>query len=102
MSDQTIDLSAGAVEYTYPRTVTETSGVDITTDQVLVSLGTWDAPAGWVVPDVLDHPAPSTAVAQLLIGASLKPAPGPYYLWTQVSDAPEVVPRRSPGRITIT
>lgn len=102
MSDQTVDVSAGAVEYTFPRTITETTGKDISADQIAVSLGSYDAPGAWVPPDRLTHPTPSSAVVQLLVSNSLGLIVGQsYYLWTKVTESPEVIPRRSPGRVTI-
>jgi len=128
MSDQSIDLSAGAVEFTYPRTITETSGEDISGDPVEVSLGSWTEPGEWVTPDRLTrgtitvleyrtstgktpHGQDGAALAddvllhwvavQLMIGDSVKPADGDYWLWTRISPSPEVVPRRTSGRITI-
>jgi hypothetical protein len=102
MTDQTIDLSAGAIEYTNPRLITEVTGKDITSDQVFVSLAGWEAPGSWVTPDVVTRPTASSVSVALLIGAAFKPAAGDYWLWTRVTDSPEVVPRRSPGRIHIT
>lgn len=130
MSDQTIAVySAGAVENTLPRTIYETSGDDISADPVYVSLGSWTAPGVWVTPDsvtrgtitVADYRArtgqqPETTdgtpladdmllhwVAMTLeIGGALKPLAGYYWLWTKITAAPETVPRRTSGRITIT
>lgn len=103
MSDQQIQLSADAVEYTHPRTVTETTGKDITNDLIAVSLGTYEAPGAWVPPDKLSRPSASSVVVQLLVSNSLGLTIGSsYHLWVRVTDSPEVVPRRSPGRITIT
>ena len=94
---QTIALSAGAIEYTYPLTITEKTGKDISGVTILLSLGTYQAPGDtWQAPDV-DQPGDTTAarVVQLLIGDALKPAAGTYYLWSKVTDAPEVMPRRN-------
>lgn len=109
MTDQTIDLTAGAVEMTLPRTITETSGEDISNDPVVVSLGSWTEPGAWVTPDRLTRGTTEVGdvlqhwvVVQLLIGGTLKPQVGDYWLWTKITDDPEVVPRRTSGRITIT
>lgn len=93
---QTIDLSAGAVEYTYPLTITESTGKDISADTITLSLGTYDAPGQWQAPDT-DPPQDTTSqrVVQLLVGADLKPDLGTYYLWSLVNDGPERVPRRN-------
>jgi hypothetical protein len=121
--DQTINLSAGAVEDTYPRTITETTGEDTSADPVFVALAPWGGALTWVAPSTLTRSTTTVAeynatnpaellalpdatvlhqtTVALLIGDTLKPAPGNFYLWTKVTDAPEVVPRMSPGRITI-
>jgi hypothetical protein len=101
--DQTIRVSAGAVEYCYPRTLTETSGKNISADPVYLTLGTYDAPLSTTpgAPDVITRPSPSTVVAQILISTNPDPNRQHYWVWTKLSDAPEVVWRRSPGRITL-
>jgi hypothetical protein len=128
MIDQTIAVSASEVENTHPRLITELSGADISTAPVQVSLGSYDAPGTWVTPDVLTRGTiaasdflaanpgtelpidPNTGqpvagsvllhwvVVELTIGDALKPAPGHYWLHTNINN--EL--RRSPGRITIT
>lgn len=101
-ASQTIDLSAGAVEYTFPLVIQEQNGKDISADTITLSLGTYDAPGDWQTPDT-DPPQDTTSqrVVQLLVGATLKPSPGTYYLWSSVSDSPEQVPRRN-QKIVIT
>lgn len=102
MSEQTIDLTAGAVEYTWPLTIIESTGKDISADTVQLSLGSYTEPATWQAPDL--DPAQTVAsqrVVQLLVGDTLKPALGSYYLWSQILDDPEIVPRRH-QRINIT
>lgn len=104
---QTIDVSAGAVEYTYPVTITASPKadglpVDISADLVQVSLGGFSEPGSWVNADLTEHPTTAQAVVQLLVGGTLKPAVGTYWLWVKVTDSPEVIPRRSELRITIT
>lgn len=92
---QTIDLTAGAVEYTWPVTITETSGLDITSDEIQVSLGQGDQPSDtWLDPDLDSSPQPNQRVVQLQIGSALKPAPGTYWLWTRILDRGEVIPRK--------
>lgn len=101
---QVIDLSDGAEEYTFPVTITETTGKDISADSIVVALGTATSAGGtWFAPDVLTRPTVSTAVVQVLIGGSSGrvPAAGNYFLWWKVTDTPEIVPRRSPLKITI-
>jgi hypothetical protein len=110
VTDQVIDVyGAGAVEFSFPRTITETSGEDISADPVLVSLGSWTEPGGWVTPDRITRGTTDVGgitqhwvVVQLLIGGDLKPAADNYWLWTKITDSPETVPRRTSGRITIT
>ena len=99
---QTIAVhSAAAIEYTHPLTITESTGKDITGATVKVSLGTYQAPGDWLTPDTDTHPTDAQRTVQLLIGDSLKPEAGDYWLWTQVGDSPEVVPRRH-DKITVT
>lgn len=107
MTNQTIDLTLGEVRYTFPRTVTaaprpDGTPTDITTDQVLVALGTSRQPGAWIAPDVIEHSSPSTVVVQLLVGGTLKPDPGTYRLWVKISDDPEIVPLLSPDVLVIT
>ncbi len=99
---QTIALSAAAIEYTYPLTITETTGKNITTATVKLCLGTFDLPGAWRTPDVLTRPTSSTALTQLLVGSAYLPVAGSYWLWYQVSDTPEVVPRRTTLEVKIT
>jgi hypothetical protein len=104
---QTIDLSGGAVEYTYPVTITASPKadglpVDISADPVKMSLGTFTEPGSWLDSDITEHPSTAQAVVQLLIGTALRPAVGTYWLWVKVTDSAEIVPRRSELRITIT
>lgn len=101
MTDQYIYTSAGAVEYTLPTIVTETTGKNITADIVQVSLGTYADPGVWQSPDVKTSPTPSSVSVQILIGASLNPAPGHYYVWVKLTDSPEVPARRGPGRVVV-
>lgn len=100
-AQQTIDLTAGAIEYTWPLTLIETTGKDITADTIQLSLGGYEAPATWQAPDTDTAPVVSQRVVQLLVGDTLTPAPGAYWLWSQIVDNPEIVPRRH-QRITIT
>lgn len=101
--DQEIRVSTGGAEYTYPRTITEINGKNISTSVVQVALGTYDDPGGdWLPPHILDWVDTHTAVVQVLIGeGGTIPEPGTYYLHTRVGDTPEDVQRRSPGRIVI-
>ena len=100
MSQYEIRLSAGAIEYTRPLTITETTGKDITEATVQLSLGSYDAPGEWRTPDTDTSPSTSSRTVQLLIGDDLKPSAGSYWLWSRVGDTPEVIPRRH-DKITI-
>lgn len=95
---QTIAVSNGATEYTWPVTVTETTGKDISGDTVQVSLGTYGAPGTWTS-GVLTRPTASSATVKLLVTNTV--TPGTYYVWVKVSDSPEIVPRRA-HRVTVT
>lgn len=90
---QTILVSnpAGAIEYTWPTTIT--ADHDIHSDTVQVSLGTAAEPGSWVAPTI-DPPQNDvkTRVVKLLVNNSTEP--GTYWLWVRLTDNPEVVPRR--------
>lgn len=116
--NQEIDLTAGAIEYTWPTTITELTGEDISADVLQISLGSQGAPGTWVTPDKtatgtitaltfrdlnpgipLPPATTDTTVlhwvsAQMLIGSDPVPALGDYYPWIRLADNPEVVPRR--------
>lgn len=98
--NQTISISAGAVEYTYPLTITETTGKDISHATIQLSLGSYTAPGTWQTPDTDTTPVVSQRVVQMLVGDTLKPPPGDYFLWSRVTDTPEIAPRQH-DRITI-
>lgn len=100
---QTIDLRAGSggVEYTWPLILTEDNGKDISSDTVQLSLGSYTAPGTWRTPST--DPAQTThsqRIVQLLVGTTLTPAAGNYWLWSRITDTPEIVPRRH-AKITI-
>ena len=79
---QTINVTAGAVEYTYPLTITETTGKDISADAIQLSLGTDTAVGTWYAPDTDPTQAVTyQRVVQLLVGGSFVPAVGTYWLW---------------------
>lgn len=102
MSNQTIRLSQGAIEFTYVRTVSDLTKNDITGTTIFLCLGTYDTPSGaWQAPDALSNPKTYQADVQMLIGNSFIPQPGSYYLWVQLLDGPEVIERRTPDRIVI-
>lgn len=53
---QVIALSAGAVEFTWPETLTELTSRDISSDPVVMSIGSQSNPtafSGWVTPDLI-------------------------------------------------
>lgn len=92
---QQIALSLGATEYTWPLTITDVNGKDISAATIELSLGSSIAPGTWSTPDV--DPAQtvkSQRVVQLLVGGSFKPPAGSYWLWSRVTDTPEIAPRR--------
>jgi hypothetical protein len=94
---QTIDVRAasGGVEYTWPLTITETTGKDISGDLIQLSLGRPTHPGTWTAPD-LDTTSASKAsrTVQLLITAEPARPSGIYYLWSRITDSPEIAPRR--------
>lgn len=85
-----IRASAGDTEYV-SAVVTETNGVNISGDVFKVSLGSYDSPNGWRVPDAVEMLSLSQIRVKLLVGAqgTVVPTPGTYWLWIQVGDAPE-------------
>lgn len=99
--DQTVYVTAGGPEYCYPRTITETTGKDISGDPVTVGLGGYnDPPASMVTPTVDEQGSTSASrVVQLLIDNTVTPAN--YWLWVKVTDSPEAPIRRTDGRITV-
>lgn len=98
MTSQKIDVSNGATEYTWPVTITETTGKDISTDTIQISLGTANTPGTWTT-GVLTRPAASSATVKLLVTNSV--TPGTYYVWVKVADSPEIIPRKA-HRVTVT
>jgi hypothetical protein len=90
MATQNIYQSNGAVEYTWPLTITELQGEDISADTIQLALGTDTVPGAWKDPDTDDQgDSNSQRVVRLLIGALYQPAPGTYHLWWKIGDAPE-------------
>jgi hypothetical protein len=100
VSTQKVNVTAGAVEYTWPWTGTETSGQDISNSTVELSLGTYSEPGEWLPPDVITRPQVYSVTAQILIDDSY--LPGTYWLWRTIHDAPEVLPKKTPLRVIIT
>lgn len=98
---QTIMVSEGAIEYTYPITITETTGKTISADTVDLALGTVYAPYTARVPDKLTFPQSNQAVAQMLIGTTYVPPPGTYQLWWRITDSPEIAWRMAPLTVCI-
>jgi len=95
VSIQTINLTASAVEYTFPLTIIESTGKDISGDVIQLSLGSSFAAGTWLSPDVdVAQSVNSQRVVQLLVGAGFVPATGIYWLWSKVADTPETVTRR--------
>jgi hypothetical protein len=106
---QTIDLTGGGKEFTLPVRATELSGKDISLDVVRLGLGDPVRAAPRYVPDTLVHGTELSddgvllhwAEASLLIGVSLIPALGTYWVYIKVSDTPEEVPRRADYTLTL-
>jgi hypothetical protein len=87
-------------EYTYPTTLTEKNGKDISADAVVIGLSNvFDVPPTvWTTPDVVTRPSTSAVTVQKLINSST-PA-GVYWIWVKVTDLPEQPPRQG-ARITV-
>jgi hypothetical protein len=95
----TIWVSKGAAEY-IGGTVTETTGADITEASFEIGLSsTATPPDTFSTPDDVDNPTPSTATVKLLVDDSTEP--GTYTCWVRVTDNPEVLPLRIPGRFHV-
>lgn len=104
--DQTIDLTVaqGSVVLTLPRTLK--SSTDITADTVDVALGTLTEPGIWQAPDsrnTTSDPVKGvyTVAVAMLIGGTVKPAAGDYWLWVRLHDGTQVIPAITTGRIRI-
>ncbi len=99
-ASQTIRVSDGAIEYTWPVTVTTATGNDISTDPVAISLGSINVPGVWATTGVvITHPSLSSVTVQMLVSAATV-TPGVYYVWVKVTDSAETVVRNT-GRIVI-
>jgi hypothetical protein len=87
---QIVNIDSGEKEYVDPpQLITATS--DISADTFEVGLGsystpptTWLASANAAV--LLTRPATTQAQISLLIGNTIKPASGSYWLWTRMTD----------------
>lgn len=97
---QTILVGSGAAEYTFPLTLTDTDGDNITADTVQVTLGSYELPTGsWATPDVETNPSTSSVTVRMLIGSSV--ASGTYWPWVKLAANPQVILRRSWTRLVI-
>lgn len=86
----TIWTGLGAVELV---AVTIPADVDISGDEVQLSVGTYSASSSWVTPDLLTFSTDGkTATASLLIGnGHINPIAGPlYYMWWRVVDGEQI------------
>jgi hypothetical protein len=97
--------SAGAVKFV-GGTVTETSGLDISTATFEMSLGSATDPgATWYSPDVSSAgDSNAERVLKLKVSATLPSGitvPGTYWCWARITDASEVEPVRLQGPITV-
>lgn len=91
---QTIRVDAGAVEYTAPQTIDETTGKNISGDTVQMCLARLNtSPTVWVTAVEDTPPNNSTRVVKMLVDGSVPG--GVYTLWWRITDTPEVVPRRA-------
>lgn len=90
--NQTIPVSLTGAEYTWPLTIIERTGKDITGAAVSLALGTDADPGTWHAPGTDTAPADNQRTVQMLVDASYPV--GSYWLWTKVVDTPETVIRR--------
>lgn len=108
--------SASAVEYTRVMRLTPLNGTDITSDLVQICLGTETMPGAFVTPDTVgsaslfvrdwvkqggrnpndlpDGQLLYQRSASLLIGGSLQPAIGSYWVWMVLGVGAQTIPRR--------
>jgi hypothetical protein len=99
---QTINIDAGDREYVDPPLLV-TADHDISSDTVSVGLGTWSvAPTTWLASSdpaaLVTHPTTSSVQATLLIGGTVRPAAGVYWLYVRIVDQSETLIERSPYR----
>lgn len=89
MTTQTIP--EGGAEYTWPLTITETSGRDIRSATVSLSLGNEDEPNSWASPDVDTSPGNNARTVQMLVDSNV--SAGTYWLWSKLVLSPETIIR---------
>lgn len=103
MSNLPVYVSSGAAEYR-SMVITETAGVDIHTDAVMMALipDDQDSPldADWQAPDRTIHGV-NTAVVTVSILVDDSFDPGKYRRWAKITDSPEVAPLRGGHVIVI-
>jgi hypothetical protein len=98
VTHQEIKVSGGAVEYTWPTTVSEVNAADISADSVRISLGSYTEPGTWSN-GIVERPTASSATIKLLVDNTT--TLGYYWVWVSVGDGPETVIRRG-ARIYVT
>jgi hypothetical protein len=87
---QTVNIDAGEREYVDPpQLITATS--DISTDTVEIGLGSWSTvPATWLPSSnaavLLTRPATTQIQVTMLVGNTIRPASGDYWLYTRLTD----------------
>lgn len=90
---QEVNIDAAEVEYCDPP-ILITADHDITADTIQVGLGSFTTPpVTWIDssdPSVLiNRPTPEQVQVTLLIGDTIRPATGDYWLYARVTDQPE-------------
>jgi hypothetical protein len=98
---RTVNVTGGAAEYVWLRD-TETTGQDITTDEVqlaLVDPRTVPPVYAWEAPILTEHPSPPVVRAALWVDAA-RPL-GVYQAYIRLTDDPEILPRLA-GWVRIT
>lgn len=95
---QSIDIDAGEIEYVDPPMVI-TANADISGDRMFLGLGSYyGKPTTWIPSTdpavLLTQLTPSQVQATLLVGGTVKPAGGRYWLYAKLEDNPEIIEPR--------
>lgn len=103
---QYINIDAGEVEYCDPP-ILITADHDISGDTVQMGLGGYTTPPDtWIDSTdpavLLTRPTPQQVQATLLIGDTIRPAGGTWWLYLRIVDTPEQLNEKSFSRVVVT
>lgn len=87
---QTINLDAGEREYVDPPQLI-TANSDISADTIEIGLGSYSTPpTTWLASSnaavLMTRPATTQIQITMLIGNTIRPAAGTYWMWTRLTD----------------